>query len=48
MKDLFKISFLFILLIVTYLYRTNISTFITDEIIYKGSNKFLTYNEYYI
>lgn len=48
MKDLFKISFLFILLIVTYLYRTNISTFITDEIIYKGSNKVLTYNEYYI
>ena len=48
MKDLFKISFLFVLLIVIYVYRVNIATFITDEIIYRGSNKVLTYNEYYI
>ena len=48
MKDLFKISFLLILLVVTYLYRSNIATFVTDEIIYKGSHKVLTYNEYYI
>lgn len=48
MKDLFKISFLLILLVVTYIYRDNIASFITDEIIYRGSNKVLTYNEYYI
>ena len=48
MKDIFKISFLLILLIITYMYRDNIASFITDEIIYKGSNKVLTYNKYYI
>lgn len=48
MRDLFKISFFIILLIVTYTYRNNIATFITDEILYKGSNKVLTYNEYYL
>ena len=48
MKDIFKISFLLILLIITYTYRDNIATFITDKIIYKGSNKVLTYNEYYL
>lgn len=48
MKDIFKISFLVILLILTFIYRNNIASFISDEIIYKGSNKVLTYNEYYI
>ena len=48
MKDLFKISFLIILLALTYIYRNSIASFISDEIIYKGSNKVLTYNEYYI
>lgn len=48
MKDLFKISLLIILLILTYIYRNNIASFISDEIIYRGSNKVLTYNEYYI
>lgn len=48
MKDLFKISFLIILLVLTYVYRNNIASFISDEIIYRGSNKVLTYNEYYI
>ena len=48
MKDLFKISFLIILLILTYIYRNNIASFINDQIIYRGSNKVLTYNEYYI
>ena len=48
MKDIFKISFLIILLICVYTYRKNISTFITDEIIYRGDNKVLTYNEYYL
>lgn len=48
MKDIFKISFLLILLIIIYIYRVNIANFITDEIIYKSNNKVLTYNEYYI
>lgn len=48
MKDLFKIFFLLSLLIVVYIFRDNISGFINDEIIYKGSNKVLTYNEYYL
>ena len=48
MKDLFKISFLIILLVLTYIYRNSIASFISDEIIYRGSNKVLTYNEYYI
>ena len=48
MKDFLKISFLIILLILIYIYRVNIATFITDEIVYRGSNKVLTYNEYYI
>ena len=36
------------LVIVVYIYKDNISNFITDDIIYKGSNKILTYNEYYL
>lgn len=48
MKDIFKISFLIILLVCVYTYRKNISTFITDEVIYRGDNKVLTYNEYYL
>lgn len=47
MKDIFKISFLLILLIIIYIYRVNISNFITDEIVYRNNNKVLTYNEYY-
>lgn len=48
MKDVFKILFMFSIVLIVYIYRYNISTFITDEIIYKGSNKVLTYNEYYL
>ena len=48
MKDLIKISFLIILLILTYIYRNSIASFITDEIIYRGSSKVLTYNKYYM
>ena len=47
MKDIFKISFLLILLIIIYIYRVNIANFITDEIVYRNNNKVLTYNEYY-
>ena len=48
MKDIFKISFLIILLICVFTYRKSISTFITDEVLYRGDNKVLTYNEYYL
>ena len=48
MKDLFKISFMICLVIVVYIFKDNISNFITDNIIYMGSNKVLTYNEYYL
>lgn len=48
MKEIFKMCVLFILVIVVFVYKDNISNFIMDEIIYKGSNKVLTYNEYYL
>lgn len=48
MKDLLKISFIICLVIVVYIFKDNISTFIMDNIIYRGSNKVLTYNEYYL
>ncbi len=47
LKDLFKIIFMVVLVIVVYLFKDNISNYIYDEIIYRGSNKVLTYNEYY-
>ena len=48
MRDILKISFLLIVLIFTYIYRDTIATFVTDKIIYRGSNQVLTYNEYYL
>jgi len=48
MKDLFKLIFMFVVVLLVVIYRDSISNFITDEIIYKGSNKVLTYNEYYL
>lgn len=48
MKDLFKICFLIGLVVIVYIFKGNISTFILDNIIYGGSNKVLTYNEYYL
>lgn len=48
MKDLFKLIFMLGLVIVVFIYKDNISNFITDKIIYKGSNTILTYNEYYL
>ena len=48
MKDILKIAFMFCLVIVVYIFKDNISNFITDNIIYMGSNKVLTYNEYYL
>lgn len=48
MKDIFKICFMICLVIVVYIFKDNISNFILDNIIYMGSNKVLTYNEYYL
>ena len=48
MKDLFKVCFFISLVIVVYIFKDNISTFILDNVIYGGSNKVLTYNEYYL
>lgn len=48
MRDILKIAFMIILVVVVYTYKNNISNFITDEVIYGGSNKVLTYNEYYL
>ena len=48
MKDILKILFMFCLVIVIYTFKDNISNFIMDDVIYGGSNKVLTYNEYYL
>lgn len=48
MKDILKICFMFCLVIVVFIFKDNISNFITDNIVYMGSNKVLTYNEYYL
>lgn len=48
MKNILKIAAMIIAVICVYIYKDSISTFITDEILYKGSNKVLTYNEYYL
>ncbi len=48
MKDMFKITFMTLFVLLVYIFRSNISNFITDEIIYRGNNKILTYNEYYL
>jgi len=48
MKDILKIVFLFCLVIVVFVFKNDISNFITDNIIYRNSNKVLTYNEYYL
>ena len=36
MKDLFKLVFMFVVVLLVVIYRDSISNFITDEIIYKG------------
>lgn len=48
MKDILKISFMICLVIVVYIFKDNIANFISYNIIYKGSNQVLTYNEYYL
>jgi len=48
MKSLLNIFLMIILVICVYIYKDNISTFINDTVIYSGSSKALTYNEYYL
>jgi len=48
MKDLLKISFFILILGLTFIFRNDIASFVTDQIMYKGSNNVLTYNEYYL
>ena len=48
MKDILKIFFMFSIVIIVFIYRNDISNFITDNIIYQGNNKVLSYNEYYL
>lgn len=48
MKDIFKICLMLCLVLVVYIFKDNISNFIMDDVIYGGSNKVLTYNEYYL
>lgn len=48
MKDIFKIFFMFCIVAVIYIFKDPISNFIMDDIIYHGSNKVLTYNEYFL
>lgn len=48
MKDLLKICFCFCIVLVVYIFKDSISNFITDDIVYRDSNKILTYNEYYL
>ena len=46
-KDFFKILFMFSLVIIVYIFKGDISYFITEKIVYKNSNKVLSYNEYF-
>lgn len=48
MKDFFKILFMVLIVVTVFCFRNDIANFITEDIIYKGSNKVLTYNEYYL
>ena len=48
MKDILRICFLVGLVIVVFIFRDNISTYVLDNIVYKKSNQVLTYNEYYL
>ena len=48
MKDLTKIGVMFLLVLIVYIFRNDISYFLTERIVYKNSNQVLSYNEYYI
>lgn len=46
MKDLFKLLFMALIVILVYIYRNNIVYFFFDKVIYR--NNVLSYNEYYL
>ena len=48
MKNIIKLAVYILIVICVYIFKDNISTFIVDDIIYKGNNTVLTYNEYYL
>ena len=48
MKSFLKLVFMIIMLIITYIFRNDISSFILNSVVYSNDNKILTYNEYYL
>lgn len=46
--DLLKILFMIACVVLVYVYKDNISNFLLDVVIYKNSDKVLSYNEYYL
>jgi len=48
MRDLVKILFLLVILATTFIFKDTIANFFIDNVIYNGSSKILTYNEYYL
>ena len=46
MKDLFKLLFMALFVLLVYIYRNDIVFFIYDKVIYR--NNVLSYNEYYL
>lgn len=48
MKNIIKLGIYIIVVILVYIFKDNISSFIMDKIIYRDNNTVLTYNEYYI
>ena len=48
MRDILKICFMVCCVIVIYIFKDTISNFLMDDVLYGGSNKILTYNEYYL
>ena len=47
LKDFFKIIFLFSLVVIVYIFKGDISYFITEKIVYKNNTQILSYNEYF-
>lgn len=48
MRDLFKFFLMLCCIVLVYVFRSNISNFILNDIIYGRNNEVLTYNEYYL
>ena len=46
-RDFFIIIFMFSLVVIVYIFKGDITYFITEKIVYKNSNQVLSYNEYF-